>query len=701
MSFLFSTNKNTNIHFSMGWIIGGALVVFSLLGLRTSPVAQAQPKQAEFGKSVTPFLQAHCVKCHGTKRQSGKLALHNLSPDFAKEADKWQKVMQRLKLGEMPPKKEPRPDTMQTQRIIDWIAAGLKKAQGDKVATGPDVRLPRYGNLVDHHELFHGKSLQPLDAPPRLWRISPFLYDGIVEDITRNRIKISNPFALNSKGGFRDYACTASIDEPTTNQLIRNALAIVAYQTRHEIKDGKVRRSFGATNEFMPLYDPKGPTDEAIEKAIRAQFSRVLLREPSGKETDSFVGLMKRNIQLAGLEKGVQTTLAAILLSPELLYRSEVGGTPDANGKVRLTSQEIAYAIAYTLTDERPDRELLNAAKEGKLDTREGVAAQVKRIFDNEKIQTPRILRFFQEYFGYTEALSVFKDQKEFKEHDARVLVSDTNALVEYILEKDRDVLVELLTTNKAFVNYRKDRKRGVVQATKRKVQESYNLDRWSKNQPITLPKNERAGILTQPSWLVANSSGSDNHAIHRGKWVREYLLGGHIPDVPITVDAQLPEDPEKTLRERMVVTRKDYCWNCHKSMNPLGLTFEMYDHFGRHRREELSKPVDATGSIDLTGIKNLDGDVDNAIDMLHRLAKSKHVQEVFVRHAFRYFLGRNETLGDAKTLREVNDAYEKSGGSMRALVTAIVCSDSFLYRHVGTNSKNESRNTKQIQNTK
>ena len=61
------------------------------------------------------------------------------------------------------------------------------------------------------------------------------------------------------------------------------------------------------------------------------------------------------------------------------------------------------------------------------------------------------------------------------------------------------------------------------------------------------MPKEQRAGILTQPSWLVAHSTNFDNHAILRGKWVRERLLGGYVPDLPITVDAQLPDDPKHT----------------------------------------------------------------------------------------------------------------------------------------------------------
>jgi hypothetical protein len=36
-----------------------------------------------------------------------------------------------------------------------------------------------------------------------------------------------------------------------------------------------------------------------------------------------------------------------------------------------------------------------------------------------------------------------------------------------------------------------------------------------------TAPGSQRLGILTQPSWLVSHSDAMDNHAIHRGIWVR------------------------------------------------------------------------------------------------------------------------------------------------------------------------------------
>ena len=53
----------------------------------------------------------------------------------------------------------------------------------------------------------------------------------------------------------------------------------------------------------------------------------------------------------------------------------------------------------------------------------------------------------------------------------------------------------------------------------------------------------------------------------------------------------------------------------------------------------------------------------------------------MFVRHAFRFWMGRNEPLADSPTLISADKAYRESGGSMKALIAALLTSDSFLYR--------------------
>ncbi|MBM4001660.1 MAG: DUF1588 domain-containing protein [Planctomycetes bacterium] len=199
-------------------------------------------------------------------------------------------------------------------------------------------------------------------------------------------------------------------------------------------------------------------------------------------------------------------------------------------------------------------------------------------------------------------------------------------------------------------------------------------------------------------------SSNFDNHAIHRGRWIRERLLGNRILEVPITVNAMLPDEPHRGLRDRMRVTREAYCWKCHQSMDPLGLPFEQYDHIGRYRTMEIvvdkektdkvrakdplfpyrtmtSIPMDTTGAITDSGDPKLDGAVKGPFDLMEKLASSERVEQVFVRHVFRYYLGRNETLADGPTLVAAHKAYRDSKGSMKALLVSLLSSESFLYR--------------------
>ena len=66
---------------------------------------------------------------------------------------------------------------------------------------------------------------------------------------------------------------------------------------------------------------------------------------------------------------------------------------------------------------------------------------------------------------------------------------------------------------------------------------------------------------------------------------------------------------------------------------------------------------------------------------MIQKLAASERVHQVFVRHVFRYWMGRNETINDAPILQDAYKAYRDSSGSMKSLLTSLLTSDAFLYR--------------------
>ncbi|MFT5906057.1 MAG: hypothetical protein ACI9E1_001662, partial [Cryomorphaceae bacterium] len=233
-------------------------------------------------------------------------------------------------------------------------------------------------------------------------------------------------------------------------------------------------------------------------------------------------------------------------------------------------------------------------------------------------------------------------------------------------------------------------------------------LDNWD-YPPVQPAKiTGRKGMLTHPAWLIATSHNTETDPVVRGKWVLEKLLAGTVPETPITVEAVVPEDHHNTLRTRLAkVTEAKYCWQCHERMNPLGYPFEMYDDFGRLREKESLEhpdnlikkgpdkaaphvdlrntyktlPIDSSGRLFGTGDKNLDGKVDNAIELADRLSRSSHVRQSVIRHAFRYFMGRNEFLSDSKTLIDADKAYMESGGSFDALIISLLTSDSFIYR--------------------
>jgi hypothetical protein len=417
------------------------------------------------------------------------------------------------------------------------------------------------------------------------------------------------------------------------------------------------------------------------------------------------------------------------------MFRSELGrGKADGAGGQLLAPGELALALSLSLSDRRqPGIMILQDLAASELATREQIAGQMGRILNDPKIEKTRFLKFFREYFEYEKGIHVFKDKPEdalkddperFK-HEPAILVADTDRLVEHILKEDKDVFRRLLTTPESFINYavRKNKKSGKEEPVRSSIPSPpsrkdknqrpihgpewvYGIDipDWPSVQPAPLPKDTRIGILMQPSWLVAFSTNFDNDPVRRGRWIRERLLGGTVPDLPIGVVAQVPNDPHHTFRERLTVTRAAQCWKCHQRMDELGLPFENFDHYGRFRTNETvrdlevtaknvdkkGKPLgpinrqaklDTTGRITESGDPSLDGEVNDPREMVRKFANSERVRQVFVRHVFRFFLGRNETLGDAKTLQDADRAYVQSGGSFKALVLSLLTSDAFLVR--------------------
>jgi hypothetical protein len=636
--------------------------------------------------------------------------LDDLTGDPAKDGERLLAMREQIRDGLMPPSKEPRPDAAKARAVVAWAT---------QKTGGHAARLPHQGNLIPH-ELLFGKPAVATEAPAaRLWRLSPDSYMGFVRDVSRKTIPgLVQPFTLMPERGIKDYAGLYTIDEPSTEILLRNAEAIVEAQTAHEIKDGRVQGKNDSVREFVALMDPAlTPSRQQLEVAVQQQFRMALGRTASADEVARFLGLYEKCRKVSDSPSAIKTMLQAVLLRTDAMFRSELGRSAADGGRQMLAPEELAAAISLALGDRR-EAQIMLAAQKGELRSRQQVATHVRRLLDDPKFDKTRILKFFREYFDYGNATNVFKDKPRTFVHEPRQLVADTDRLVLHIVEADRDVFRQLLTTPVSFVNYamaknkqknRDEPKPGVVlnpinNKGQKGVESVYGLEAWPTEQPARLPANTRLGILMQPSWLAAWSTNFDNDPVRRGRWVRERLLGGTVPELPIGVAAQVPNELHRTFRDRLTVTRDARCWKCHQKMDELGLPFEQFDHFGRFRTTETVLDPEATeknvdrkgkplgpltrevelntsGTIADSGDPRLDGPVKDPREMIRKLADSERVRQVFVRHAFRFYLGRNESLSDAKTLQDADRAYVESGGSFKALVGALLTSDSFLYR--------------------
>ncbi|NNE91146.1 MAG: DUF1585 domain-containing protein, partial [Verrucomicrobiales bacterium] len=109
--------------------------------------------------------------------------------------------------------------------------------------------------------------------------------------------------------------------------------------------------------------------------------------------------------------------------------------------------------------------------------------------------------------------------------------------------------------------------------------------------------------------------------------------------------------------------------------------TEEGLGHTKALKKSKETAPVDTAGAVIASGISELDGEVKDARELMQQLANSDRVRQSFIRHVFRYWMGRNEMRTDSPVLISADEAYVENDGSFKELVISLLTSDSFLYR--------------------
>lgn len=186
-----------------------------ILSVLMAPLAASD----DFDALVTPFLEEHCLKCHGEEKQKGDIRLDTLSRDFTngEYAVIWQDVSDMLILGDMPPEEEPRPPMGEITRITKAIDAQLRSA-AETIRGESRIAIRRLGHSA---------------------------LDNTVEDLLGINLKLSENLPADPElDGFENMAVTLEANPEMVLKLQDNAQKIAkhAIASGPDIREDRVYR---------------------------------------------------------------------------------------------------------------------------------------------------------------------------------------------------------------------------------------------------------------------------------------------------------------------------------------------------------------------------------------------------------------------------------------------------------------------------
>jgi hypothetical protein len=378
-----------------------------------------------------------------------------------------------------------------------------------------------------------------------------------------------------------------------------------------------------------------------------------------------------------GTQAGVKNIVQALFMSPNFLYRTEVGNTQVAGQVTYLSDYELASALSYALWDSAPDQMLLDLAGQGKLRDQATLVAQAKRLWAAPKKAPTALHNFLQQWLQIENLLSADKDPMAFSVYNMQVavdLLEESRLFVNSVVfdPMGDKSFKTLFTAPYGFVNSRTAPIYGVANmAGTTLVKTMLNGD-------------QRRGLLTLGSFMAAHADGDDTGTVSRGRYFREEILCDIVPP-PNAADAVF--DPTKvndtmTNRERLAAHTEDMkstCYACHQLFDGLGFAMENYDPIGRFRLTDKGKMIDPTGTVPLRSGPTLT--FKNFVDLIGQLSNTSDLYTCFSSQYLSYATGW--ALGQINDCEKklVYDEFQKSGYKVDTLVFSVINSPSFMAR--------------------
>ncbi len=182
------------VNSTMRWDYAGAFSCLLAAAALLTPVfaasnsnSQTAARQAEFDRNVAVFVKQNCALCHNEQLKTGGLVLtkYHDTASMLRDRAVWEKVIARLRAGEMPPKGLPRPEPEQIASTTGWIEAQFSELDKDS--------KPDPGHLTAH----------------RLNRVE---YNNTIRDLLAVKFKPAADFPADDSGyGFDNIGDVLSV----------------------------------------------------------------------------------------------------------------------------------------------------------------------------------------------------------------------------------------------------------------------------------------------------------------------------------------------------------------------------------------------------------------------------------------------------------------------------------------------------------
>ena len=581
-----------------------------------------------YEKEIRPMLEEHCFDCHDNASAKGDIDLESAltQTPLVRNRLLWENVAERVKMGDMPPKKKPQPADSDRLKLRAWLAAEIVGFDYSK------VRNPGY-------------------VPVR--RLTREEYNRTIRDLVGLDLRPADDFSMDFSGtsGFSNSANTLFLQTAHLDRYFTAAEGVI-----DEVRADKKAWSYLAGN----------PEDAvgAVERLMRRAYRRPPTDAEIKEITDRYeVALETTKFQADALALAFKT----ILVSPKFLLRVEEAAE---NGKDQAVSDfDFATRLSYFLWASTPDDELLNAAAAGKLSNSASRQDQIKRMLDD-----PRSLSlgeiFAAEWLSTDDVGPRIRKDPIDNPWCTESLMAAMRAETAYFfhsLVMDNAPVARLIDADYTFLNAelaRHYRIEGVEGAAMRRVK---------------LETNQRGGVFGQASVLATTSFPDRTSPVVRGKWILDTLLGTPPPPAPPDV----PEIEVKgggrraatSLRQKLEAHRESpRCAGCHAQIDPLGFGLESYAEFGQWRggiddRGTLPSGAKFRGPAGLKLAL-----IDERLDDLGSQA---------IRKMLAYALGRQLEFYDEATVKEIAAKLKPTGYRFGDLVLAITESYPFTMKRL------------------